>query len=122
MSCRASATTTYPWFNKGGGILNAGAMALTGCTVSSNYSRNEGGGIFNDHGSTLVLSGCSVSNNASGNRGDGIYNFGTVTVKNASSLTLNTGGDTEDFYNLGVLYLDGTSTIGVLNGNPAILI
>jgi hypothetical protein len=117
---RASATTTYPWFNKGGGILNQGTLALAGCTISGNYARNEGGGIFNS--GTLDLSGCTVSGNASGNNGDGIYNFGTVTIKNSSTLTGNTGGDTEDFFNLGVLYLDATSTIGVLAGNAAILI
>jgi hypothetical protein len=31
-------------------------------------------------------------------------------------------GDGPDVYNLGVLYLDSTSTIGILDGNPAILI
>jgi hypothetical protein len=52
-----------------------------------------------------------------------------VTVKNSSSITGNTisadtatGFAAEDFDNLGVLYLDSTSTIGILAGNPAILI
>jgi hypothetical protein len=59
----------------------------------------------------------------------GIYNdaAGTVTVENSSAVAGNTasgGGDdgaaAEDVYNLGVAYLDGTSTIGVLDGDPAI--
>jgi hypothetical protein len=45
----------------------------------------------------------------------------TVTVKNSSSIAGNTApaGFGADVYNLAVLYLDSTSTIGVLNGNPA---
>jgi len=46
----------------------------------------------------------------------------TVTVQASSSVTGNFGGYLydEDAYNLGVVYLDGTSTIGVLHGDPAI--
>jgi hypothetical protein len=40
-----------------------------------------------------------------------------VTVENSSSITGNSG---DDVSNLGVLYLDRTSTIGALDGNPAI--
>jgi len=44
-----------------------------------------------------------------------------VTIENSSSVTGNTasvlGPDVE---NLSVLYLDGTSTIGILDGNSAI--
>jgi hypothetical protein len=44
-----------------------------------------------------------------------------VTVENSSSITGNTApGYGADVYNLGVLYLDSTSTLGVLDGNPAI--
>jgi hypothetical protein len=46
-----------------------------------------------------------------------------VTVENSSSITGNTASDLgADVYNLGVLYLDSTSTIGILDGNPPILI
>jgi RNA polymerase sigma factor (TIGR02999 family) len=46
--------------------------------------------------------------------------YGSLTVENSSSITGNTapaafGADVD---NLGVLYLDSTSTIGVLDGNP----
>jgi len=45
-----------------------------------------------------------------------------VTVKNSSSITGNTApvGFGADVYNLGVLYLDSTSIIGILDGNPAV--
>ena len=48
-----------------------------------------------------------------------------MTVKNSSSITGNFASDGdeayyEDVYNLGVLYLDSTSTIYYLEGKPAI--
>jgi hypothetical protein len=56
--------------------------------------------------------------------GGGIYNepHSMVTVKNSSSITGNTGFDesVDDVFNLGVLYLDRTSTIGILDGDPAL--
>jgi hypothetical protein len=73
--------------------------------------------------SNSILSG----NAAYGWFGGGIYidAAGTVTVENSSSITGNDSGHGEDVsiqdaYDLGVLYLDGTGTIGVLDGNPAI--
>ena len=41
-----------------------------------------------------------------------------MTVENSSSITGNLSGG--DVLNSGVLYLDSTSTIGILNGNSAI--
>ena len=118
----------------GGGIWNSGTATVTSSTLSDNAAKptvqsypffNEGGGIFN-HG-TLVLSGCTVTGNFSEYEGGGIFNDGTVTVKNSSSITGNTisadtatGFAAEDFDNLGVVYLDSTSTIGSLVGNPAL--
>jgi hypothetical protein len=74
-----------------------------------------------------VLSGCTVTGNFSEYEGGGIFNDGTVTVKNSGSITGNTisadtasGYAAEDLDNLGVLYLDSTSTIGIVAGNPAI--
>ena len=48
--------------------------------------------------------------------------YATVTIKNNSSITGNTApaGFGPDADNLGVLYLDSTSTIGILDGNPAV--
>jgi hypothetical protein len=42
-----------------------------------------------------------------------------MTVENSSSITGNkVNGFDEDVDNLGVLYLESASTIGVLDGNP----
>src|SRR5205814_2130110 len=91
-----------------------------------------GGGLYNS-GGTVTISNSVLSDNSAHQFGlygysGGIYNdaAGTVTVENSSSITRNTasgGGDdgaiAEDVFNLGVLYLDSTSTIGILDGNPA---
>jgi hypothetical protein len=123
----------------GGGIYNAGGtLTLTNhCTLSGNsafpdYSGHGGygGGIYNTAGGIVTISNSNlISNNAYAfglyGGGGGIYNDagGRTTIKNSSSITGNTGsfeGAAEDVNNLGVLYRDGTSTIGVLIGNPAI--
>jgi hypothetical protein len=101
----------------GGGIVNDGTLTLRGCTVSFNYSNFVAGGIYNQ--GTLTVSGCTVTGNSADFEGGGIYNdaSGTVTIEVSSTIS---GNNAADAYNLGVLYLDSTSTIGTLDGNPAI--
>ena len=78
------------------------------------------------HDGTLTVSGSTLSGNSASAGGGGIDNSrsGTVTVKNSSSITGNTApvGFGADVDNLGVLYLDSTSTIGILDGKPAVRI
>jgi hypothetical protein len=128
-TCVNDLSDSYDPTTEGGGIFNHGTLTLSGCTVSGNFANYKGGGIFND--GTLTVSGCTVSANWSFDwGGDGIYNdaAGTVTVENSSSITGNhpptgyTAHMTDDAYNAGVLYLDSTSTIGVIAGNPPIFI
>jgi hypothetical protein len=123
----------------GGGIYNAGRTETVNnnSTLSGNYATPDysghggyGGGIYSSGGTETVSNGTLPGNAAYvfGLYGDGgIYNdpHGTVTVENSSSITGNTRGfgedmSSEDVQNLGVLYLDSTSTIGILDGNPAI--
>jgi hypothetical protein len=135
--------------NYGGGIYNGGTLTVSGSTLSGNFANNGGGGIYN--GGTLTVSGSTLSGNSAQQLGGGIANFGTLTVsgstlsgnsatysgggiydsvygtatvKNSSSITGNTApaGFGADVYNLGVLYLDSTSIIGILDGNPAMRI
>ncbi len=108
----------------GGGIYNAGGtVTITDSTLSGNSAYYSGGGIYNS-GGTVTVSDSTLSDGFSYGGGGGIYNTagGTVTVENSSSITGNMGGYNygEDVYNLGVVYLDGTSTISILHGNPAI--
>jgi predicted outer membrane repeat protein len=135
----------------GGGIYSDGTLTVNGCTISGNHAISGAGianwgaatfvstiissniadwvdGAYQPHGTgggisnngTLTLSGCTVSGNLANYEGSGIYNdtSGTVTVENSSSIS----GDNATAVNLGVLYLDGTSTIENVIGNPAILI
>ncbi len=98
-------------------------MTINDSNVSGNYTDSpyyNGGGIYN-YGGTVTISNSGVVNNSAYLGGAGIYNTagGTVLVENSSSVTGN-WGNYGDVYNLGVVYLDGTSTIGVLHGNAAI--
>ncbi len=110
---------------KGGAIVTHNAVTVINCTISGNTAA-QGGGISDDSG-TLTVDHCIVSGNTATSAGGGIYytsGYGTVTIKNSSSITANTApvGSGADVYNLGTLYLDSTSTIGILDGNPAVRI
>jgi hypothetical protein len=119
-SSTLSGNTATSGIHGGGGIYNAaGTASISGSFLSGN-SASQGGGIYNDVG-TLTLSSSTLSGN-SASQGGGIFNTGTATVKNSSSITGNTApvGFGADVYNQGVLYLDSTSTISILDGNPAV--
>jgi hypothetical protein len=108
----------------GGGIYNnGGTVTISNSTLFGNDAYYSGGGIYNN-GGTVTVNNSGVIDNFDYGGGGGIYNTasGTVTVENSSGITGNLGGYSygEDVYNLGVVYLDGTSTIAILNGNPVI--
>jgi hypothetical protein len=72
----------------GGGILSAGVLTLTGCTISDNFAGSDfggilgGGGVMNDNG-TMTITGCTISSNqeAGGQGGGGVLNGnGTMTI------------------------------------------
>jgi hypothetical protein len=120
--------------NEGGGVYNTSStgrfasLTISGSTVAGNTAGFDGGGIFND-GGALVVSGSTVSGNAASNAGGGIFNIAVTAgayalISNSSTVSGNRGTYGADVYNLGlsVLYLDNSSTIGVLYGNPAMLI
>jgi predicted outer membrane repeat protein len=113
---------------EGGGILTASGFGgntamVSNSTLSGNTAAYEGGGIYVT-GGTLTVSGSALTGNSATSEGGGIYigAYGTVTVKNSSSITGNTApvGFGADIDNQGALYLDGTSIIGVLDGNLAV--
>ena len=72
----------------GGGILNAGVLTLTDCTISHNFTGNDfggilgGGGVMNDNG-TMIITDSTISNNqeSEGQGGGGVLNDnGTMTI------------------------------------------
>jgi hypothetical protein len=105
------ATDSYDGY--GGGVLNLGTLALSGCNVTNNsvgfllgfaFGTNfEGGGIYN-HG-TMTLSGCNVTGNSADAvvadagppeyvrpaAGGGIFNDGTMSLSGCA-VTGNTAG------------------------------
>jgi CSLREA domain-containing protein len=83
----------------GGGIKNAGDLALSRVTVSGNSATTgEGGGISSE--GSLTLDKVTVSGNTSGGSGGGIENHGDLTITN-STISGNTsagnGGALRDY-------------------------
>jgi len=87
----------YPQSGEGGAICNvSGTVTISHSSLTSNYAVFKGGGICNGF----------------------IYGSGgTTTVKDSSNISGNTFYDVQ---NSGALYLDGTSMIGILDGNSAV--
>jgi hypothetical protein len=119
----------------GGGIYNFSSAILTvsGSTLAGNSATFYGGGIYNMNLGTVTISGSILGPATingitlpgnSAEYGGGIYiGGGTVTVENSSTISGNlapVGYGADDVDNLGVLYLDSTSTISILDGNHAV--
>jgi hypothetical protein len=77
----------------GGGINNAGTLAVNNSTISGNNASLVGGGILND-GGTLTINNSTISGNQAWGstelfaHGGGISNFGTLTI-NGSTVSRN---------------------------------
>lgn len=75
----------------GGGLyVGGGSVTLTGVAISNNRSNSDGGGVFNDAGGSLTLNdNGNIASNWTANQGGGMYlanqsttNFNGVTVAN----------------------------------------
>jgi len=79
--------------NNGGGLYNAGTVAVTDAAISSNTA-NDGGGLFNDDG-TAYLANVTLNGN-SADYGGGIINYAGLELTNATisgnSASSNGGG------------------------------
>lgn len=91
---------------QGGGIYNAGALTLTGTTLTGNRAPN-GGGLYNASAgqATLVTSLLSANTSTSG-WGGAIYNLGTLSIQNTTL-----SDNTADNNTAGGLYSAGTATL-----------
>jgi predicted outer membrane repeat protein len=126
--CTLSGNYTTNSNGEGGGIyIGDGTVTISDCSLSGN-SALAGGAIYlygGNGATTLTITGSTLSGNSATAAGGGIYNsYGTVTVKNSSSITNNTApaGYGPDGYNLGTLDWDGTGSLGNWNGYQYILI
>jgi hypothetical protein len=112
----------------GGGILNLGTLALSGCTVTGNFIPtgiptgdafgvyHEGAGIFNE--GTMTLNGCNVTGNSEYStglptKGGGIFNDtqGNLTIL-SSVVTNNTATYGAGICNRGTMTLSGCNVTG----------
>jgi hypothetical protein len=118
-STTAATNTTFSrctflnnWGAYGGAIVNHGAMVLTGCTVSGNFSNLAGGGIYND--GTLSLSRCTLQGNTTRRDGGGIYNGHLLNLVHCTI-----SGNHTDYDGGGVDNFDGdvTLTNTIIAGN-----
>ena len=99
----------------GGGLTNFGTANLLSHTALSGNSANRGGGIYND--GTLNTSWCTLSSNqaSESSAGGGIESYGSVSLKENSSVTGNTPLEI-----LGNYTADDTCTIGTTPGKSSV--
>jgi hypothetical protein len=89
----------------GGGVYNAGTLALIGGTVDHNFADANGGGIYNV-GTLSIFQQATVGNIAKGanSYGGGIYNLGRLTVfDSVTAINVSEGGRGGGIWNSGEL-------------------
>ena len=67
----------------GGGIYNQGTLSVSNSTISNNYARDYGGGIYNEPLGIVAVDYSTISGNQA-HFGAGIYNTATLTVGNST--------------------------------------
>jgi hypothetical protein len=113
----------------GGGIQNFGALTVTGCTLTGNFSV-RGGGIANL--GTLTVIDSMLTANSADLVGGGIYNVNSTATVTGSTLTGNSAGGGGAIANEGgTLTVDNSTLSGnsadgdggaITNGGPLIVI
>src|SRR6266849_3564832 len=100
----------------GGGIQNAGTLAVTNSTVTASVASN-GGGIYNVQGGTLDLAGTTVSQNVAGRDGGGLENNGGTLQLSLSAVS----GNKASLAGGGIVNFFGTVSISqsTIAGNAA---
>lgn len=110
---KATVSNVYIYKSASSGIYNKDCnMNVTGCTVDSCATTDNGGGIYNNSRNMTVTS--TTINSCSAVNGGGIYSVGTITVKNCQ---INNCTATADGGGICVGYLGSgyTSTTDVYN-------
>ena len=75
---------------EGGGIYNSGTLSMKNCTIENNKAASSGA-LYNFFDRTLKMEGCTVASNTTGGDGGGIGNSGKLEMKKCS-ITNNTSG------------------------------
>src|SRR5205085_525989 len=109
-----SGNNTSRVFNvQSGKIVSISGLSIANGNATGAFPANEGGGIFNDHG-TLTVTSCVFSGNSAGDGGAGLFNSGylsgtaTATIKNCTFSGNNAPGNGGAIYNYGDT---GTATL-----------
>jgi CSLREA domain-containing protein len=115
---KITVTEGFSSTNDGGGIANAGTVAITNCTFSNNHliSSPNGGAIFNAFDAKLTVTNTTFFENSTGDIGGAIADVeGTVTV-NASTFSENSATSA------GALFNNGTGSVinSTFSGNTSL--
>jgi IPT/TIG domain len=98
----------------GGGVYNAGTLALTNDIVTGNSSSNDGGGLYNT--GTANLTDVTLSNNSAPGSGlhggGGAYNTGTMRVTECNITGNTTNYDGAGLNNSGTMIVKDSSFSG----------
>lgn len=106
---------------EGGGvaIYRVRSATFTGCTISNNTAKGDGGGIWigeNNVTRTLVIDSSTIEKNTSSGVGGGIYSYANLTLRNNTTITGNriTTSPADASTNAGGVYIpnDRTLTVG----------
>jgi hypothetical protein len=95
-------------------------VTISGLTVAKGYTLDNGGGIYNNPGATLIVSNCTLRANSATNEafgygyGGGCYNASTLTIS-ASTFSGNSAFNGGGCWNLGTL----TISASILSTNSA---
>ena len=92
----------------GGGIYNAGTLALNNDVLTGNSATGNGGAVYND--GTLTQSGTSFSNNSAGGAGPNVF---AAVIPTATTTTLTDNGPTTSTFGQTVKF-----TVNVTGGVP----
>ena len=108
----------------GGGILSAGVLTLTDCTISDNFTGSQfggilgGGGVMNNHG-TMTITGCTISNNSASQYGLTVTSKGGGILNDSGSLIITNStisGNTCSAFSPEPLFAAVASGGGISNG------
>ena len=104
----------------GGGIWNSGELTLGACKISGNKA-DDGGGIYNAAGGTIILNDISITGNTSIlHGGGGIVNYGTITFEASNTITGNTSkSNGGGVWNDGMFKLSGSDNKLVIKNNTS---
>jgi predicted outer membrane repeat protein len=102
-------TLSYNTADYGGGIYSFGTLTVSGCTLSYNKAYfGNGGGIAGGLNDSLTVTGSTLSHNSAAMNGGGLDDFGSNTKLDTTTLSYNSAGnDGGGIHNGDIMSLNG---------------